>query len=117
MATINKATLRDMVLQSLGALGKGQGADPDDTVLVERAIDSAFESLQTLGLGDYPIAAVPEEMQFPLRDMVAGMLVNEYGLVGEGLGKVLRAASTAEVRMRRERRSNAPKTRAKPEYF
>lgn len=79
MADIDRAALIDMVLQHLVVLGVGQTASAEDVDLVGKAVDSAYDRLNKLGLVPFLIEVIPSWAQIPLRDYVAIDCSPSYG--------------------------------------
>lgn len=79
MADIDRAGLIDMVLRHLVVLGVGQTASAEDADLVGKAVDSAYDRLNGLGLVPFLIEMIPAWAQIPLRDYVAIDVSPSYG--------------------------------------
>ena len=72
MSTWTKANLRDQILEHIGIKAAEESAVAADAVVVEAAIDSAYDQLKALPpcLAPYDIDEIPEWAQPLLRDFV-----------------------------------------------
>ena len=68
-----------MVLQHLVVLAVGQTATAEDVALVSRAVDSAHDRLNKMGLTPFSVELIPSWAQIPLRDFVAVDVSPSYG--------------------------------------
>lgn len=80
MPDIDKATLRNTVLEHLGVLSPGDTApQAADVTLVERVIDAAYDELRKSVQIDFPLSAVPPWAQLGLRTWVAAECSGSFG--------------------------------------
>lgn len=102
MADINKAALRNRVLQHLGVIAASETPATADQTLVEEMIDAAWERLRKLGLVPFATSANPSWAQVQLRDIVAYDVGPSYGMTGQRLLELRMAAERAEIELRRQ---------------
>jgi len=112
MATWTKSDLSTKVLSYLGVKPAGQDASSEDDNLCKDIIDSVYEQLNTFGLVDFSVDAIPEQIQQSLVKYVAVEAGPYFGkIMDEGL-KVL-----AEREMRRQSHGPATHMNVKSRYY
>jgi len=81
VATWTKAQLRDKILEHIGIKPAEQAANAADAVLVEGAIDSAYDQLRAMppNLCPYSLSVIPEWAQPLLRDYVEPEIKPHFG--------------------------------------
>lgn len=117
MADINKAALRNRVLEHLGVLAAGETAATADQTWVDEAIDAAHERLRKFGLVPFPTSAVPSWAQVHLRDVVAGDVAQSYGMSGQRLVEFKQGSMMGERELARQVAGYRHPVRIEADYF
>ncbi|MEN3973111.1 hypothetical protein WJS89_10565 [Sphingomicrobium sp. XHP0235] len=107
---MNKAQLRDHVLQQLGVLGAGQNASAEDAALIETIIDNVQDKLEHLGVALWPVTDVPG---YAIEDFT-GMVASRVSAFGQTPDLIKERYHERELR----RLTNDPRHGVgKAEYF
>ena len=86
-----QADIIKSVLEELGVLGVGQVVSPEDAAKVEKKALSIQEELSVKNKIWWPdLDCVPLEAENAFIDIIAGLCVNTFGLVGEDAARAER---------------------------
>lgn len=80
MGNWTASTLRNRVLEYVGAKAAGQPASAEDASLVDDAVESAHDRLRGIGLAPFELTAIPPWAQTSLKEYVGGDVGREFGL-------------------------------------
>jgi hypothetical protein len=79
VADINKAAMRNRILERLGVLAAGETPASADQTYVEEMIDAAHEELRKKGLAPYLTSAFPSWAQISFRNWCVAECGPAYG--------------------------------------
>jgi hypothetical protein len=116
VASINKAALRNRVLEHLGVLAAGETPATADQTFVEEVIDAAHAELRRKGLVPFATSAVPEWAQLGMRSWVAAECGPAYGKPW-GPGDVMGMKLLAEQQLAKQVAGLKPNRRIRGTYF
>jgi hypothetical protein len=117
MADIDKAALRNRVLEHLSIIAAGQTPATADQTLVEEAIDAAWSRLGKLGLIPFLEDEIPAWAQMQMCDVVAYDVAPKYGISGSRLGELSARATRAEFDLNRQVSGRKHKRTPRRMYF
>lgn len=102
MADINKAALRNRVLEHLNVIAAGQTPATADQTLVDELIDAAHARLRKGEVVPFPTSAIPDWAQTHLKHVVAYDAAPTYGITGQRLGELRSEATQGEYHLQRQ---------------
>jgi hypothetical protein len=102
VADLDKAALRNRVLEHLSVIAAGEAPAAADRTLVEEAIDAAFDRLSKERLIRFPATATPPWAQIQMRDIVAADVAAVFGMTGQRLAEFKQAAAVGRLELARQ---------------
>jgi len=102
MATLTRAQIVALALEAVGVKPAGVAASGEDTLLGERAFDSAYNRLRKFGLAPFDTATVPEWAWSPLTNTIAADLAPRIGITGNRLNEWIGLGRAGERELARQ---------------